>query len=84
MALKTYTLDTASADEVRAAYDKLLAQHRAGKDDRRLGWWIANNAAEVTVRTTTGAVIRGSGAELLAKIDAHHAHEIEQDRQRAA
>lgn len=86
MSLKpqTFTLDTVPLDVLRIWYANLLERHQDGRDDRHLGWWITHNAEEVTIRTRTGDVISGTGAEMLGKLKAYADAEATNSAWRAA
>ena len=59
---KVYTVDTAPVEVLRAWYKDLHARHLDGKDDRHLGWWVAHNAADVTLTLVNGDTITAAGS----------------------
>lgn len=73
---QVFTVDTAPIEVLRKAYETLLERHQQGRDDRHLGWFIANNADSVTVTLRNGDTITSTGRECLAAIQAYY----EQDR----
>mgnify|MGYP001765588537 CR=1 FL=1 len=80
----TYTVENAPIEVLRAWYTDLQARHQDGHADRHLGWWVAHNAASVTITTVTGDTITAAGANAMQAIREYEDQQMRAQRERAA
>lgn len=82
--IKTFDPLTADVETLRKAYMNLLERHTDGHEDRHLGFWVRNNAAEVTLTTVTGDTLTAAGSFMLTAIKEYEAQQRAYSDWRAA
>lgn len=75
---------TADVETLRKAYMNLLERYTDGHEDRHLGFWIRNNAADVTLTTVTGDTLTAAGRVMLTAIKEYEAQQRAYSAWRAA
>jgi hypothetical protein len=80
----TPSIETATADQLRAWLKQAHADIAARREDARIGWWMQNHPTAITLTMRDGSTITTTPDGLRDAIDAYHERLDRESRLRSA